>query len=588
MLAPQLPPQPIVLITPTPTSIICGSGVITSTSAYYTNCCGNVITVTGLNNLGTVVTFDYTKPYNGIVKLFSPATVLCPTPTTTRTPTPTPTQTPTNTPTQTPTQTPNSTPTQTPTTSLNKKYSLKNNCDVSTLFDMGVQCNIIQLPSNNNSNNGVLSLNVTGGTSPYSYYWTGGQTSKTLVGIPEGSYQVTVVDYYGDYSSTTICSLFPPSQTPTPTLTNTPTPTNDPIWPNLCFTYNGAQVFGPIQFIQYGYINGKPAWTGTWQGVNLTTSWSSQNSRWEITGWTFTSGIPTNSTPNNIPTGNWTMIGGPVRDILDMREGNCNSYIPFSYYTEKQDARCPTTCDGAIVITASNGVPPYSYSVNNGLTYQSSSIFQGLCSNLYTIAVTDSTNVVNNSNVTIAALSNLTTYTIKAQLLNTVDTSPATNQKNRVASWKINVTPPIPVGVSISFNLNINMVQEFNEPGTGTISGSTIVYQNGIVPATIITSLNEVNPRPNCAPYNQTKITKSQVYNLTIGHNDVINGTSLSQLRLTNGGLVGSNGCATKLIQSILVSTSQPILLGDICSNVINNPTGQGVTNHTISPAAVQ
>ena len=73
---------------------------------------------------------------------------------------------------------------------------------------MGVQCNIIQLPSTQNSNDGVLSLNVTGGTSPYSYYWTGGQRSKTLVGIPEGSYQVTVVDYYGDYSSTTICSLF--------------------------------------------------------------------------------------------------------------------------------------------------------------------------------------------------------------------------------------------------------------------------------------------------------------------------------------------------------------------------------------------
>jgi hypothetical protein len=455
---------------------------------------------------------------------------------------------------------------------------------------MGVQCNIIQLPSTNNSNNGVLSLNVTGGTSPYSYYWTGGQTSKTLVGIPEGSYQVTVVDYYGDYSSTTICSLFPPSQTPTPTLTNTPTLTKEPIWPNLCFIYMGVESpsFGPIQFTQYGYINGKPAWTATYQGVNLTTSWSSQNSRWEITGWTFTSGIPTNSTPNNIPTGTWTMIGGPVRDILTMTQGNCNSYIPFSYYTTKQDETCPNSCDGSITITASNGVPPYSYSVNNGLTYQSSGIFQGLCSNLYTIAVKDSTNVVNNSNVTIVALGNLTTYTIKAQLLNTVDTSPATNQKNRVASWKINVTPPIPVGVSISFNLNINMVQEFNEPGTGTISGSTIVYQNGIVPATIITSLNEVNPRPNCAPYNQTKITKSQVYNLTIGYNDVISGTSLSQLTLTNGGLVGSNGCATKLIQSILVSTSQPILLADICSNVINNPTGQGVTNHTISPAAVQ
>lgn len=588
----MLTPTPTKTLTPTPTSIICGSGVTTSTGAYYTNCCGNIISNGTLGiPLNTIVTFDYTKPYNGITKLFSSATVLCPTPTTTRTPTPTPTRTPNSTPTQTPTRTPKTTPTQTPTTSLNKKYSLKNNCDVSTLFDMGVQCNIIQLPSTKNSNDGVLSLNVTGGTSPYSYYWTGGQRSKTLVGIPEGSYQVTVVDYYGDYSSTTICSLFPPSQTPTPTLTNTPTLTKPTVWPNLCFIYKEATgtSFGPIQFTPYGYMNGKPTWTATYQGVNLTTSWSSQNSRWEITGWTFTPGIPTNSTPNNIPTGTWTMIGGNVRDILTMTQGNCNSYIPFSYYTTKQDEKCPNSCDGSITITASNGVPPYSYSVNNGLTYQSSGIFQGLCSNLYTIAVKDSTNVVNNSNVTIVALSNLNTYTIKAQLLNTVDTSPATNQKNRVASWKINVTPPIPVGVSISFNLNINMVQEFNEPGTGTISGSTIVYQNGIiVPTTIITSLNEVNPRPNCAPYNQTKITKSQVYNLTIGYNDVINGTLLSQLTLTNGGLVGSNGCVTKLTQSILVSTSQPILLADICSNVINNPTGQGVTNHTITPAAVQ
>jgi hypothetical protein len=141
----MLTPTPTKTLTPTPTSIICGSGVTTSTGVYYTNCCGNIINNRTLNiPLNTIVTFDYTKPYNGITKLFSPATVLCPTPTTTRTPTPTQTQTPTNTPTQTPTRTPKTTPTQTPTTSLNKKYSLKNNCDVSTLFDMGVQCNIIQ------------------------------------------------------------------------------------------------------------------------------------------------------------------------------------------------------------------------------------------------------------------------------------------------------------------------------------------------------------------------------------------------------------------------------------------------------------
>ena len=98
----------------------------------------------------------------------TPATTTCLTPTPTRTQTPTPTLTPTVTNTSTPSSTPNSTPTQTPTTSLNQDYSLKNDCDVLTLFDMGVQCNPIQIPSNQYSNDGVLSLKVTGGTSPYS------------------------------------------------------------------------------------------------------------------------------------------------------------------------------------------------------------------------------------------------------------------------------------------------------------------------------------------------------------------------------------------------------------------------------------
>jgi hypothetical protein len=79
--------------TPTPTSIICGSGLIISTTASYTNCCGNIISNRTQNiPLNTIVTFDYTKPYNGITKLFNPETVLCPTPTTTRTPTPTESQ----------------------------------------------------------------------------------------------------------------------------------------------------------------------------------------------------------------------------------------------------------------------------------------------------------------------------------------------------------------------------------------------------------------------------------------------------------------------------------------------------------------
>ena len=568
--------------TPTPTPILCGSGVTTTNSVYYTDCCGNFITTKAA--IGTVIIFDYTQPYNGITKLNAPATTSCPTPTPTKTPTRTPTQTPTVTLTPTHSSTPNVTPTVTPTTSLNYEYSLKNDCDVLTLFDMGVQCNPIQLPSNQYSNDGVLSLNVTGGTSPYSYYWSGGQRSRTLVGIPEGSYQVTVVDYYGDYSSTTICNLFAPSQTPTLTITPTPTITPSPVWPSLCFTYTDADIsYGPIQFIPSGNMNGKPTWTATYQSVTLMIIWSSTTSRWQMSGWSFTSGIPVSTNQTNTPTGNWTLYGGNKGPILNMTQGICPTTLPLSIAISKQDTTCPgfKDCNGSITVATYNGVPPYSYSINNGITYQSSNIFQGLCANVYTVIVQDSGGNTLSSGVNIAAASTASTYNIKVQLINDVSYS----IDNEVATWKVDVTPALPVGTSISFKLNINTVQDVDGPGGGIITNTTTVNKNGtILIQPSITSSTQTTLRANCSPYTQVETTKSQVYNLTIGHGDVISGTSSSQLLITTG-ITGSNGCITKLVQTILVSTSQPTILGKTCSVVVNNPTGQGVVSHNISSA---
>ena len=568
--------------TPTTTPIICGSGVTTTNQIYYYDCCGNFVATN--QPIGSRVIFNYTLASNGITRLNVPATTLCATPTPTRTQTPTPTVTPTVTNTVTPSSTPNSTPTQTPTTSLNQDYSLKNDCDVLTLFDMGVQCNPIQIPSNQYSNDGVLSLNVTGGTSPYSYYWSGGQRSRTLVGIPEGSYQVTVVDYYGDYSSTTICNLFAPSQTPTQTITPTPTITPSPVWPSLCFTYSDADIsYGPIQFAPSGNANGKPTWTATYQSVTLMIIWSSTNSRWQMSGWSFTSGIPISTNQTNIPTGNWVLLGGSGIPNITMVQGTCPQYIPLSISVSKQNTTCPgfKDCNGSITVATYNGVPPYSYSINNGLTYQSSNIFQGLCANNYTLIVQDSGGNSLSSSVIVSAAATATTYAIKVQLINNVSYSPG----NQVASWKVDVTPPLPVGTTISFNLNVNAVQDVDGPGGGTITNTTNVVKNNVIqsqPST--TSSTQTTIRTNCSPYTQVETTKSQVYNLTIGHGDVITGTSSSQLVITTGA-TGSNGCITQLVQTILVSTSQPTIFGKSCSTVVNNSTGQGVVNHTLSSA---
>ena len=570
--------------TPTPTSIICGSGITTTNNIYYTDCCGNF--VSAKPPIGTIVVFNYTQPYNGINKLNVPATTSCPTPTPTITQTQTQTQTPTLTNTPTNSVTPNSTPTPTPTVSVSKVFKLKNDCDVLTLFDMGVDCNIIQSPSGPYSNDGVLSLNVTGGTSPYSFYWSNGQRTRTLFGVPEGAYKVLVVDYYGDYSSTTICNLFAPSQTPTQTITPTPTITPSPVWGNLCLIYtDGPTSYGPIQFSPSGEANGKPKWTATYQGNTLLIQWSSASSRWALSGWVYSSGLIVSYNQTNIPTGNWNLLGSGSKPNIVVTQGNCPGYIPLSISISKDNATCasPKNCDGSISLYAFNGLPPYSYSIDNGLTYQSSGIFNGLCANNYTVIVQDSNgNTVNGGVVPVGADNNPVNYNISAQLINNVSYS----QGNQVANWKINITPPLPTGVTMTFQLKVNATQKNNGPGSGTTINNTVVRKNGVtVTAPATTTATQTLLRPNCSPFSTVTTSKSQVYNITMGHGDVVTGTSQSLLVVTSG-VTGSNGCITMVEQTILVSTYSAAISGKAsCGQAINNPAGQGIVNHQLSSA---
>lgn len=163
-------------ITPTVTRIVCGSG-LTENSYFYYDCCGNLVNGTGR---GVTVAVDFTRPFSGIINLRQPATQVCPSPT--PTPTLTPTITPTITPTftSTPTKTPTQTPTKTPIPSCSPEPQFINECEPITLFDMGVECNVIKMPSAG-SFDGILSVNVTGGTAPYSFYWNTGEYSQTML-----------------------------------------------------------------------------------------------------------------------------------------------------------------------------------------------------------------------------------------------------------------------------------------------------------------------------------------------------------------------------------------------------------------------
>ena len=116
--------------------------------------------------------------------------------------------------------------------------TVQNECNVITIFPMVIECMGIN-PSTPTASDGQMSVSITGGTPPYTIIWSNGNVSPAINNLSVGEYSVTVIDYYGDFSAETSCTLstvldcdfgvyvqnFTVEPTPTPTLTQTLTAT---------------------------------------------------------------------------------------------------------------------------------------------------------------------------------------------------------------------------------------------------------------------------------------------------------------------------------------------------------------------------
>ena len=58
-------------------------------------------------------------------------------------------------------------------------------------------CDVVVDQEPTTGNNGQLSVDVDGGTAPFTYVWSNGATSQTISNLPAGTYSVTVTDFSG-------------------------------------------------------------------------------------------------------------------------------------------------------------------------------------------------------------------------------------------------------------------------------------------------------------------------------------------------------------------------------------------------------
>lgn len=429
-----------------------------------------------------------------------------------------------------------------------------NTCGVVTILPMGVECYSVNATSPI-SNDGAVYLTITGGSTPYNIEWTNGSKTNNIYNLKPGQYSVNVVDYYGDYSATTTCTvgsdtfyvkyfslctggttLFLTGLTENnytegkvykftnnvgcwtysgETLWSGQTLTGDtqfsgpfdtclecdppiiiPEYPtNICL-YSTSGLFTSYPFEFYDFINDKPAYSGTGENSSgFTINWvpKTTGSYWVLSGKTGQTLTNTNNTFT--PVGNWNLLG--TQQTWNCISGSCPSAPVLDFTLTTNGESCQNECDGSLSIVAQGGVGGYSYSIN-GLTYQTTPIFDNLCAQQGTVYVKDSGDTISTKTFTITAGPTKTTYKLSLETKKVdVQTNYGTSVKSKL-QYLVKVQPELPDGYSINVPLGIGVVSTEYKPGETTISYTPSLYSGGtlISPAsnTLVSTQNNIPP----------------------------------------------------------------------------------------------
>ena len=210
-----------------------------------------------------------------------------------------------------------------------------------------------------NDSSGAIDLTTSGGVIPYSFLWNNGQTTEDINTLSSSNYQINITDGNN-------CEFIQQFNVTQPDL--------------LAVSSNITHVKC------YGETTGEIDITISGGSSPFLTNWSNNQSNEDLI---------------NIPSGLYSVAISDANDCFVSSEYVVNQPEEILSSINTTDLLCNNVSEGIINIEVEGGTPGYTYSIDDGQSYQNSNDFINLSAGNYSVWIKDNNDCLQNKLVTI-------------------------------------------------------------------------------------------------------------------------------------------------------------------------------------------
>ncbi|WP_296386111.1 SprB repeat-containing protein, partial [Winogradskyella sp.] len=443
-----------------------------------------------------------------------------------------------------------------------------------------------------NTGDGTASATATGGVEPYTYLWSpGGETTQNISGLSAGTYTVTATDANGCTDTNTVsvnpgtCNNLSISGTSTPVVCNGES--------NGSVTSVVSNGIGPFTYSWDTLPNTTPSVSGLPAGnytVTVTdqTTLCTQNTTITVnepnalsTGIAVTNILCKDDNTGSVDltvnggTSPYTFLwntGATSEDLVNVVAGtysvtvtDANGCTATNQSTVNEPAEnvsgsitqiinveCLGESTGSITAEGTGGIPPYTYSLDNGSTSQSSGLFENLAAGNYTILITDANGCTFTINGTIGT-DDIESPEITVPATITIEGCSNVDITNGNAVFIYSNTQSGDVQLTFVSNANYNASDDFN---IQNITYIDVITSTNNCPITVLRTFTITDNCDNTATATQTiTIQDTTPPTLTLPSNVTIQCTE-DETSANTGVATGSDTCGSVTISQSDVETA--------------------------------